>query len=187
MGSPHPQARLDLRLIPILILLLPPLDIALTLLVARSLPRPLVLLWIALSCLLGGFLILSARSGLRHPKAGALDIALAARQLVRLVAGVLLLFPGPLSDLLAALLVFPRSRQRMTAWALSRTLGVTPSLFEKMGYGDAWPPLPPGGAFGGPPRKEGYVRDAEFEVVSDGDEAPPGGRGGLPEGTKPQD
>ena len=187
MGPPYPKARLDLRLIPLLLILLPALDIALSILLARSLPRPLIIVWIAASCLAGGLLILSARSGLRRPRPGALDLALAARQLARLVAGLLLLFPGPLSDLVAALLVFPRSRQRLTAWLLARTLGITPSLLEKMVYGNAWPPMPRDGAFPGPLRKDAYVRDAEFEVVRDGDEPPPGGQGRLPETTKPKD
>ena len=181
-----PRTAYTLRFTPLLILL-PAVDIALSIILARTLPRPLVLLWIGLACVAGGVLILSARNALRHSRAGGLDLALAARQLVRLVAGALLLFPGPLSDIVAALLVFPRSRQRLTTWVLSRTLGISSNLFSKMTYESSWPGNLAPDVFPRTPRKEGYVRDAEFEVVSEAEDPPPGGHGHLPEATKPKD
>ena len=181
----QPRPRI-LRFIPFIILF-PALDIALTILLARNIPRPVVLLWIAASCLAGGFLILSIRKGLRHPRPMALDLALAARQLVRLVTGLLLLFPGPLSDILAALLVFPRSRQKLTAWVLSRTIGISPITFDQSIYERHRSRDPGEGALRGPLRKDGYVRDAEFEVVNDGGEAPPEPEERQPGATKPKD
>lgn len=175
-----------MRFIPLLILF-PALDIALTILLVRNLPRPVILLWIAASCLAGGILILSIRGGLRHPKPMALDLALAARRFARLVAGLLLLFPGPLSDILAALLVFPRSRQRLTTWVLSRTLGISPTTFDRSLYEGLRSRDPGGGAYPGRLRKDGYVRDAEFEVVNDGEKAPPEPEGRQPGATKPKD
>jgi len=170
----------------LLLILLPALDLALCVILAGSLPRPLVLAWLAAASIAGGFLILKARKSLRLPRAGALDLALSAREFVRLAAGLLLLFPGPLSDLVAAILLVPRSRQRLTTWLLSRALGMSLTPWKGRNYEGSWPRGPADGAAPAPRRKDEYVRDAEFEVVSDGEEPSPEVRRPPPDATKPK-
>jgi UPF0716 protein FxsA len=172
-------------LLPLLILL-PFIDIALLIILARTLPRPWILLWVALACVAGGLLVVTSRAGLRGPATRVPDLGLAARQLLRLGAGMLLLFPGPLSDVLALLLIVPRSRRRIAGWLVTRALGFSISSLGKRTYTDPEPWAPAGDRRAAGRPGEQPFRDVEFEVLGDIEDPPSAPEGHEPGSSKPE-
>lgn len=161
----------------LLMLLLPFVDLVVLVRLGKVVGLPITLLYLGVTALLG--LLLCKRpqlmAALLFGKTNATgefrEVPLGA-VLACLAAGALLLFPGPLSDLLAGLLLIPPLRTRLLRWSLSRMLRGTQweDAFESetRGYDNARPREEPDDAGEDAPWPDGSkgpVRDAEFEVL----------------------
>lgn len=157
------------------LLLLPILEIAGFILVGGAIGLwPTLLLVVASG--LAGVLVLRSRALLTLPEfraamaANGDPMAPLAHGALLTVAGILLVIPGFLTDLLALLLLVPAVRRSVIAWAQSHMdVTVTTS-------GPARPR--PGPGYGHGPNQTPQTIDVEYEVVEDGDTPPRRGASG---------
>jgi UPF0716 protein FxsA len=159
-----------LRALILLLFLIPLLDLGLLVFLARAMGRPATLLWLGSACAAGGVLVLAARQGLRGGRPGLRRASAPIspfRFLAYLAAGALLIFPGPLTDLAAILLLIPSVRGLLTKLLALRLLGsslfrLPQNPYDIRGDGD-FPRSHPHRH--GPPGTR--MREAEFEVVDE--------------------
>jgi UPF0716 family protein affecting phage T7 exclusion len=152
-------------------------DLACVVRLLGRLGGPPVLAWLSVS-LLCGILLLRAREGVATFLLGSRDrlegggLPFLGLKAAVVLSGLLLAFPGPLSDLLALALLFGPTRRALFRGILpdGRFLGAnrpssgSPLSREgtKASGESGAPPRSPGGGESGP-----RVRDAEFEILRD--------------------
>ena len=156
---------MPVRIMPIIFLIVPILEIAVFVLVGQQIGLGLTLLLILVTAIIGVYLL--RRQGFElleqireDVNAGRVPAAAMAHGVLVLVAGVLLLTPGFVTDSIGFLLFVPGVRNWV--WRV-----VAPMFFSRLsGSWSRWPGSIDGGA-GGSPTRDGSVIDLTADPKSD--------------------